>query len=164
MSFGEWLSIIARSELGSDLDCSVIKARSELGSDLDCYELTSPHRPNIPTGGAGPASRTIWLCDQWVSPCILGLLSFAQRELCFVFQNGVTVKYIPFNPLSLHDAFKHNFTSLKTGLISLQLGVLERKFPWNWFTNTWQFSSIFKPHQIIFIHYKSRIAIAIRGL
>ena len=40
MSFGKWLSIIARSELGSDLDCSVINARSELGSDLDCYELT----------------------------------------------------------------------------------------------------------------------------
>ena len=39
MSFGEWLSIIVRSELGSDLDCSVINARSELGSDLDCYEL-----------------------------------------------------------------------------------------------------------------------------
>ena len=39
MSFGEWLSIVARSELGSDLDCSVINARSELGSDLDCYEL-----------------------------------------------------------------------------------------------------------------------------
>ena len=39
MSFGERLSIIARSELGSDLDCSVINARSELGSDLDCYEL-----------------------------------------------------------------------------------------------------------------------------
>ena len=39
MSFGEWLSIIARSELGSDLDCSVINAWSELGSDLDCYEL-----------------------------------------------------------------------------------------------------------------------------
>ena len=39
MSFGEWLSIIARSELGSDLDCSVINVRSELGSDLDCYEL-----------------------------------------------------------------------------------------------------------------------------
>ena len=38
-SFGEWLSIIARSELGSDLDCSVINARSELGSNLDCYEL-----------------------------------------------------------------------------------------------------------------------------
>ena len=36
--------------------------------------------------------------------------------------------------------------------------LLERKFPWNWYTNTWQFSLIFKPHQIIFIHYKSRIA------
>ena len=44
MSFGEWLSIIARSELGSDLDCSVINARSELGSDLDCYELKQVSR------------------------------------------------------------------------------------------------------------------------
>ena len=69
-----------------------------------------------------------------------------------------------FTPLSHHDALKHHFTSLKTHLISLQLGVLERKFPCNWFTNTWQFSLIFKPHQIIFIHYKSRIAAAIRGL
>ena len=40
MSFCEWLSIIARCELGSDLDCSVINYRSELGSDLDCYELS----------------------------------------------------------------------------------------------------------------------------
>ena len=30
--------------------------------------------------------------------------------------------------------------------------------------NTWQFSLIFHPLQIIFIHYKSRIATAIRGL
>ena len=43
MSFGEWLSIIARSELSSDLDCSVINVRSELGSDLDCYELRNTH-------------------------------------------------------------------------------------------------------------------------
>ena len=42
--------------------------------------------------------------------------------------------------------------------------VLEWKFPWNWFTRTWQFSSIFYPHQIIFIYYKSRVATAIRGL
>ena len=39
MSFGEWLSIIARSELGSDLDCSDINGMSELGSHLDCFEL-----------------------------------------------------------------------------------------------------------------------------
>ena len=39
MSFCEWLNIIARSELGSDLYCSVINSKSELGSDLDCYEL-----------------------------------------------------------------------------------------------------------------------------
>ena len=34
-----------------------------------------------------------------------------------------------FNPLSPHDALKHHFTSLKTDLILLQLGVLERKYP-----------------------------------
>ena len=39
------------------------------------------------------------------------------------------------NPLSPHDALEHHFTSLKTNLIFLQLGVLEQKFPWNWFTN-----------------------------
>ena len=68
------------------------------------------------------------------------------------------------NPLSPHDALKHHFTSLETYLIFLQPRVLERKFPWNWFTNTWQFILIFKPHQLIFIHYKSRIATAIHGL
>ena len=31
----------------------------------------------------------------------------------------------PFNPLGPHDALKHHFTSLKTYLIFLQLGVLE---------------------------------------
>ena len=55
------------------------------------------------------------------------------------------------NPLSPHDALKHHFTSLKTDLIFLQSRVLEQKFPWiyQWFTNTWLFSFIFKPHQII---------------
>ena len=33
------------------------------------------------------------------------------------------------NPLGPHDALKHHFTSQKTDLIFLQLGVLERKFP-----------------------------------
>ena len=68
------------------------------------------------------------------------------------------------NPFSPHDALKHRFTSLKTDLIFLKQRVLERKFPWNWFTDTWWFTLIFKPHQIIFIHCKSRIATAIRGL
>ena len=68
------------------------------------------------------------------------------------------------NPSNPHDALKHHFPSLKTDLISLELTVLERKFPWNWFTNTCQFSLIFHPHQVIFIHYKSRIATEIRGL
>ena len=69
-----------------------------------------------------------------------------------------------FNPLSPYDALKHHFKSLKTHLIFLQLGVSEWKFQWNWFTNTWQFSSIFHQHQIIFIHYKSRIATEILDL
>ena len=69
------------------------------------------------------------------------------------------------NPIRLHDALKRHFTSLKTHLVFLQLGVLEYKFPWNCFTHTWQlFSFIFYPLHVIFIHYKSRIAAAIRGL
>ena len=69
-----------------------------------------------------------------------------------------------FNPLSPQDALKHHFTFLKTDLIFLQIRVLEWNFPCDWFTNSWHFFAIFKPHQIILIHYKSRIAIAIRGL
>ena len=34
---------------------------------------------------------------------------------------------LTFNPLISHDALMHHFTSLKTGLIFLQLRVLERK-------------------------------------
>ena len=68
------------------------------------------------------------------------------------------------NPLSPHDALRHHFTSLKTHFIFLQQRVLEWKFSWHWFTNTWQFSVLFHPHQIIFIRYKSRIATAIHGL
>ena len=42
--------------------------------------------------------------------------------------NGTPIKPIEIlmlNPLSPHDALKHHFTSLKTYLIFLQLGVLE---------------------------------------
>ena len=46
------------------------------------------------------------------------------------------------NPLSPHDALKHHFTSMKTYLTFLKQRVLEQKFLWNWFTNTWQFSLI----------------------
>ena len=53
-----------------------------------------------------------------------------------------------FNPLSPHDASKHHFTSLKTDLSFLQEKVLGRKFTWNWFINTWQFSLIFKAHPL----------------
>ena len=68
------------------------------------------------------------------------------------------------NPLSPHDALKHHFKFLKTDFIFPQLRVLEGKFPWNYLTNTWPFFSIFHPFQVIFIHCKSRIATAIRGL
>ena len=63
------------------------------------------------------------------------------------------------DPLSPRDALKHHLTSLKTDLIPLQLGVLELKFPLNWLTNTWQFSLIFHPLKIIFIHYNSRLVV-----
>ena len=72
------------------------------------------------------------------------------------FDNGTVSPYcsscialnciVIFNPLSPHYALKHHFTSLKTDLIFLQPRVLERKFSWNWFTNTLQFSFNFKPH------------------
>ena len=48
---------------------------------------------------------------------------------------NLSIFYIFVNPLSPHDALKHHFTSLKTDLIFLQLGVLKWKFSWNWFTN-----------------------------
>ena len=69
-----------------------------------------------------------------------------------------------FDPSSPHDALKHHFTFLKSDLLFLWLRVLEWKLRWNLLTNTWQFSLIFHPHQIIFTHYKSRIATAILGL
>ena len=40
MLSGGWLNIIAKSELGSDLDCSIINARSELRLDLHCSKLS----------------------------------------------------------------------------------------------------------------------------
>ena len=75
-----------------------------------------------------------------------------------------SMRFSHINPLSPHEALKHLFTSPKTESIFLQQRVLERKFPSYWFTNTWLFSLIFKQHQVIFTHYKSRIATAIRGL
>ena len=62
--------------------------------------------------------------------------------------------YYIINPLSLHDALKLHFTSLKTVLGFLQQRILERKFPWNWFTNTWQLPLMLKttsshPHPLL---------------
>ena len=72
--------------------------------------------------------------------------------------------YVTIYPLSPHDALKHDLTSMKTDLFPLQTKVLEWQFPWNWVTNAWHFSLLFHSHQITDIHYKSRIATAIRGL
>ena len=68
------------------------------------------------------------------------------------------------NPLSPHDALKHHFTSLKTHLISLQPRILKTKISMKPFYKYMAIFFNFHPHQIIFIHYKSRIATAIRGL
>ena len=61
-------------------------------------------------------------------PCLLGLLGI----------NRPVIKVIKhLNPLGPHDALKHHFTALKTDLIFKQLGVLDQKFPLNWFATTW---------------------------
>ena len=57
-----------------------------------------------------------------------------------------------FNPLSPHDALKQTEgfrTKISMKLVHQYMAI---------------FFLIFKPHQIIFMHYKSRIATAIRGL
>ena len=64
-----------------------------------------------------------------------------------------------FNPLNPQDALKHNFTSLKTDLIFLQLGFLKWIFPWNCFNNNDIFFSLASQLQVIFIHCKSRISL-----
>ena len=97
------------------------------------------------------------------TPCALSINVFQKSERLLTWMSALTGSYA-LNTLNPHNALTHHFTSLKTDLIFLQQRALERKFLLNWFTNTWQFSFIFKRHQIIFIHFKSRIAAAIRGL
>ena len=97
-------------------------------------------------------------------PCLVNQCSAESTLDGSIWRLKTILRTESINPLSPHDALKHNFTSQKTYLIFRQLGVLERRLPWNCFTNTWQFSFIFKPHLVIFIHYKSRIATAIHGL
>ena len=69
-----------------------------------------------------------------------------------------------FNPLSPHDALKHHFTSLKTDLIFYNQGFLDKNFHETGLKLHGNFYIFFHPLQIIFIHYKSRIVIAIRSL
>ena len=80
-------------------------------------------------------------------------------------QDMLPMQILTSDSLKTHHASKHHFTSLKTDLIFLWLEVLEGKFRW-WecCTNTWQFSLMYHPLQVIFTYYKSWIAVAIRGL
>ena len=70
-------------------------------------------------------TKTIVTISKWKNPFV-SMVSLFQR-----FRGQL------FNPLNPHDALKHHFIFLKTDLIFLQLRVLDRKFPWNWFTNMW---------------------------
>ena len=69
-----------------------------------------------------------------------------------------------FKSLSPHDVSKHHFTSLKNKLNFPATKGFRMKISMELVYNTWQFSFIFHPLQVIFIHYKSGIATAIRGL
>ena len=69
------------------------------------------------------------------------------------------------NPLSPHDALKHHFASLKNGLISWNLVVLEQAFSWNCFKNNSIFfhlsptSSHFHPPQVENCDSNSRLVV-----
>ena len=67
------------------------------------------------------------------------------------------------NPLSPHDALMHYFTSLKTDFFPQQ-GFKNEHFHETDLPIHGNFIIFFKPHLIIFIHYKSSNATAIRGL
>ena len=56
-----------------------------------------------------------------------GFMSVKNPHSCLILD--YFLQLLTFNPLSPHDALKRHFTSLKTDLIFLELGVLERKFP-----------------------------------
>ena len=66
-------------------------------------------------------------------------------------------------PYSPYDALKHHSTSLKAYLIFLQSRVLEQNFHKTCLPIHGNFLQ-FLNHIVIFIHYKSRIVTAIRGL
>ena len=89
----------------------------------------------------------LWLVEIAISANNNNISSYQPLDKTSIKWESAGISRIRVNPLSPHDALKHHFTSVKTDLIFLQLRVLERKFPWNWFNNTWQFSLIFKPHQ-----------------
>ena len=71
----------------------------------------------------------------------LDALSICANKMSLI--TGHYFYYTVANPLSPHDAIMHHFTSLKIQFISLKLRVLKGKFPYNWYTNKWQFSIIF---------------------
>ena len=69
---------------------------------------------------------------------------------------------IVLNPLNPHDASTHHVASLKNDLISQTQGFRIKIFM-NCFNKNYSFFFICRPVHVIFIHYKSRIATAIRG-
>ena len=90
-------------------------------------------------------------------------LCHGQRSLqLLIFGNGGWKLLL--NPLSPHAALKHHFTSLKKPLHFPRTRGIRMKISMKLVYDTWWISLIFHPHQVIFIHYKSRIAPAIRGL
>ena len=98
-----------------------------------------------------------------------GFLLFLSRNFKIVSSSTTSVSYncrlvffLLLQPFKPSRCIKASFYIPE--IFSLQLRVLERKFSLNWPTYTWRFSSIFEPHPIIFIHYKLRIATAIRDL
>ena len=156
---------ICRSRWHVLLGASIWRTRKQEDNDLrqkreNLHSQTAnmlPHRKTYKDSKRN-VSYTICLsnymiCNQFVNCFLLGLskrIDFYNAAsscscsmyccVCFVRHLIVWTLIVTsrdFNPLGPHDAFNHHFTSLKTDLIFLQPRVLEQKFPWNWFTNTW---------------------------
>ena len=70
-------------------------------------------------------------------------------------------RYYPFKP---SRCIKASFYNPENILYFPTIRGFRMKIPMQLVYNTWQLSLICNPLQIIFIHYKSRIATAIRGL
>ena len=132
----------------SDLICSPKEPKS-------IYQCSTPFTPV-------PFQMQVNKSSPWIWKGVSATLQSGRYTLSYPRRQNVLRKYDTltqcwFNPLSPHDALKHHFTSLKTDLIFLQPTLFEWKFPWNWFTNTWQFS-------LFLNHIKSSLSTTSREL